>query len=218
MSEAASNNTRRRTAVLAKIRGRLGVTENDKTRELSATARMSQHEPGTLPQKGNLHGAARLQRFISQAKSRGITVHTSDSMVKTSELIRQIAPAECYATEAVKQLGLSLDLLPRKPRASIDCCVSTCLCAIAETGTIVLSGGEQNPTTDMFLADVHIVLLAAEDIEPNMEAVWQRLRQDSMPRHLTMVSGPSSTGDIEMQMEKGVHGPRGLQVILMESV
>ncbi len=49
-----------------------------------------------------------------------------------------------------------------------------------------------------------------------MEAVWQRLRDTAMPRHLTMISGPSSTGDIEMQMEKGVHGPRDLQVILME--
>ncbi len=206
----------KRTAVLAKIRGRLGVAEHDKTRELTVQSRLEQHQQGTLPRLGNLHGAARIARFEAQLNAKGVGLHHAASLQETATLIEQIAPSGCYATAAVVALGLDCQFSERAARSSVDACVSTCLCAIAETGTIVLSGDEKNPTTEVFLADVHIVLLAVADIEANMEAVWQRLRDTAMPRHLTMISGPSSTGDIEMQMEKGVHGPRDLQVILME--
>jgi L-lactate dehydrogenase complex protein LldG len=213
------DNENRRAAVLGAIRSRLGVQEADKTRQLSVQSRLEQHRINTQPALGQLQGEEKLQRFKTEATAKGVTVHQCEEG-DIAATLQQIAASytAVHATSAVRELGLGIDFAERTPRSSVDCCVSTCFCAIAETGTIVLHGDKMNPTSEVFLADLHVVLLPERDVESNMEAVWQRTRTaDSLPRHLTMVSGPSSTGDIEMQLEKGVHGPRDLQVILWSS-
>jgi L-lactate dehydrogenase complex protein LldG len=210
------DNKSRRAAVLGAIRSRLGAEEADKTRHLNVQSRLAQHRVNTQPALGQLQGKEKLQRFETEATAKGVTVHRC----KQSEIaatLQQITASytAVHGTGAVRELDLGIDFAARTPRSSVDCCVSTCFCAIAETGTIVLHGDKRNPTSEVFLADLHVVLLPEQDVESNMEAVWQRTRAaNRLPRHLTMVSGPSSTGDIEMQLEKGVHGPRDLQVVL----
>ncbi len=54
---------------------------------------------------------------------------------------------------------------------------SVAFAAIAETGTLALVSGADNPTTLNFLPDNHVVVVFAEDVVGDMESVFARLRE-----------------------------------------
>ena len=94
-----------------------------------------------------------------------------------------------------------------------------CAMAIAETGTIVLDGGRLSGRRAITLVpDLHICVVRADQIVASVtEAIYllrERVREERAP--LTFVSGPSATSDIEFQRVEGVHGPRRLEVVLVE--
>lgn len=96
--------------------------------------------------------------------------------------------------------------------------------AIAETGTLVIASGAQCPSTLNFMPDYHLVALRASQICGDLEDAFDRLRQTYakngkhfvMPRTLNMITGPSRTGDIELTIHLGAHGPRSLHIILID--
>lgn len=91
---------------------------------------------------------------------------------------------------------------------------------IAETGSVVLTSGRGKPARNALLPDDHIVLLAGDDVIDDLDALWPALRarlgDDCRPRAVQLVSGPSSTADIALQMVYGAHGPQALHVILID--
>ena len=97
--------------------------------------------------------------------------------------------------------------------------VSPAFAGVAETGTLVMASGPENPTTLNFLPDNHIVVLQAQDIAGDFESVWARLREargkGAMPRTLNMITGPSRSADIEQTLLLGAHGPRNLHIVLV---
>ncbi len=91
--------------------------------------------------------------------------------------------------------------------------------AIAETGTLMLTSGTDNPTTLNFLPENHIVIVDAAEIKGDLEALMSELRKTygkgEMPRTVNLVTGPSRSGDIEQKIILGAHGPRALHVIVV---
>ncbi len=205
-----------RDKMLDKIRSRLGAQASDQTRKFNVTSRLEAKASNTIPAKGSLQGNERVEWFKQNAAEKGVMVQEASDRTVLTELLLVLAPNGTHATSNVQSLNLGVQFLEWNDRGSIESCVSTCYCAIAETGTLALVGDDTNPTSQIFLSDRHIVLLPISVIEDCMESVWQRMNTDNiLPRHLTFVSGPSSTGDIELQMERGVHGPRELHIILL---
>lgn len=96
--------------------------------------------------------------------------------------------------------------------------VTTALAAVAETGSLLLHPHAGAPMALNFLCDRLVVLLRAEDVLPNLEDLWTRVRLvfgNDAPRALSLVSGPSSSGDIGMQFATGVHGPIELHALVV---
>ena len=95
--------------------------------------------------------------------------------------------------------------------------VSRAVAGVAETGSLALSSGPDNPATLSFLPDYHIVLLAEADVVPWFEDLWQRMRDADgfPPRSFNFITGPSRTADVEQTLQLGAHGPRSLHVILV---
>ena len=88
--------------------------------------------------------------------------------------------------------------------------------AIAETGSIVLQNVPgQGRRAITLVPDYHLCLVKVEDVVETVPEAMDRLRATA---HLptTFFSGPSATADIEMTRIKGVHGPRFLDVILVD--
>jgi len=97
--------------------------------------------------------------------------------------------------------------------------VSYARLAIGETGSVVLTSGRDNPGRNNLLPEDHIVLVNGEDVVAGLEELWPalqtRLGHEQRPRGLQLISGPSSTADIALEMVFGAHGPRSLQVLLV---
>ena len=90
---------------------------------------------------------------------------------------------------------------------------------IAETGTLVFVSERATPTTLNFMPETHVAVLARERLVAHLEDVWARLRDEhgALPRTVNFITGPSRTGDIELQLELGAHGPRRLHVLLVDA-
>ena len=102
---------------------------------------------------------------------------------------------------------------------AIDGVITGCASAIAQTGTIVLDGGPRSGRRAITLVpDHHLCVVEAEQVvglvPEGLAAVAEAVRDRRAP--ITLVSGPSATSDIELNRVEGVHGPRVLDVVVVE--
>jgi L-lactate dehydrogenase complex protein LldG len=136
------------------------------------------------------------------------------------------ALVERGARRVVVPPGLDLPALPADVQAVADAAftareldgfdgaITAAAVAIAETGTIVLDGSpDQGRRAITLVPDYHLCIVRADQVVALVPEAIARLRPD---RPLTWISGPSATSDIELERVEGVHGPRTLDVILVE--
>lgn len=87
--------------------------------------------------------------------------------------------------------------------------------AIAETGSLILWPGPDEPRTLSLVPPIHLVLLDAATIHPSLYAAMQAEDwQAGMPTNVVLVSGPSKTADIQQTLAYGAHGPKEVVVLL----
>ncbi|MCG9895410.1 MAG: LUD domain-containing protein [Fimbriimonadaceae bacterium] len=92
--------------------------------------------------------------------------------------------------------------------------VTGCRLAIAETGTIVLDHGPDQGTRSLtLLPDHHICLVRTDQIVAGVAEAVAALKGAGLQ---TWISGPSATSDIELIRVEGVHGPRRLDILILE--
>ncbi len=99
--------------------------------------------------------------------------------------------------------------------------VSRAVAGAAETGTLFLASGPDNPVTLTFMPSTHIVVITSNDIVGPYEDGFQIVRKlygpGLMPRTLNLVSGPSRTADIGGKIVIGAHGPQRLAVVIVRN-
>ena len=123
--------------------------------------------------------------------------------------------------EAIEGVEVVVDDPPLSPQAldGLDGVLTGCALAIAETGTIVLDGGERSGRRAVTLVpDWHICVVEAGSIVAGVpDAVAALADAAAEGRPITLVSGPSATSDIELERVEGVHGPRTLDVVVVQA-
>lgn len=219
-----------RASILGDIRSALNGEINKDERAEVVAKRLKERPIGIIPKRGQLKLEDRITLFTDmavkvQSKVTRVATYEDIPLVVGNYLRENNLPAEIIMGADKKLSKAKWDsekTLTVKKGASDGndlVGVSHAKTAIAETGTLLLASGQDNPTTINFLADHHIVVVAAKDIKGDMEASWGSLKKQDdnivMPRAVNFVTGPSRSGDIEQKLLLGAHGPRALQIIIV---
>lgn len=91
--------------------------------------------------------------------------------------------------------------------------------AAATTGTLIVSTAPGKGRIPTILPPVHIAVLTLDQIVPRLEDWVAAERATGLTKmrdsaNVAFITGPSRTGDIEMSLILGVHGPGVLQVVV----
>ena len=219
-----------RDEIFSRIRLSLGVTGAEAPRRAAVEERLAKAPRGVIPKQAEASGAEALALFKLKAEEALATVAlVPDTAAVPAEAARFLRDANLPATLRVGDDALLASMpwgqtvieIAKGASSGGDLnAMSHAFGGIAETGTLVLASGADNPTTLNFLPDNHIVVVEGKDVAGSLEAVLERLRgalgKGKMPRALNLVTGPSRSADIEQTLILGAHGPRKLHIIIVE--
>jgi L-lactate dehydrogenase complex protein LldG len=226
MSQAGQH----RQSILSAVRTALGARPGDPARDAAVTERLRAHPRGTVPARAHQDEPALLDLFQSMLESQGAEVTHATTPEEAVQAIA--ADLRLHHLPFALRLGEEevLRALPWEAAPDIKLCfgaadgddragLSRAVAAAAETGTLMLVSGSDNPTTVAFLPESHTVLIHRVDIVPCYEDAFDRLRtiydEGVLPRTVNLISGPSRTADIEQTIVRGAHGPKRLHVVIL---
>uniref|UniRef100_A0A7C1PFM9 Lactate utilization protein n=1 Tax=Agrobacterium albertimagni TaxID=147266 RepID=A0A7C1PFM9_9HYPH len=218
-----------RQAILSRIRSSLKVAGGDGERAALVAKRLAERPQGIIPKRGQLPPAERLALFIAMAEKYNATTERLSTLEALPQSVAEYLQQRNLPASIRIGADASLTSLPWHNAGALDIrhgasdgndlvAVSHAFGGIAETGTLCVLSGPDNPVTLNFLPDHHIVVVEAAAIVGDMESVWANLRKaegETMPRTVNMITGPSRSADIEQTLLLGAHGPRALHIVVV---
>jgi len=229
MSETVKGDARRE--IMGRVRERLGVRGDEVGRRGRVQSRIRNAVANIIPERAKVGKSERIKLFQSMLETSGAEV----SRVRTYKALPEVIAALLRDNNLPSRVRIGddpifaafraepglVEILSGPAQGDDLVSVSRAFSAAAETGTMFLISGKDNPSTLNFLPENHIVIIAADDIAGAYEESWAKIRSDfgagKMPRTVNLISGPSRTADIEQTIVMGAHGPRKLFVLIAGS-
>ena len=221
------DNAAARDAILGRVRKALGRTGANARAQ--ADAYIAAHRHGPRPRMP----ADLAARFMQRATDMASTIERIASIDEAPRAVARYLDALTLSPRIADQkshagvcwpefaaldwaaAGLKID--PRPATGDDPLGITGAFCAIAETGTLVITSGVETPTATTLLPATHIAVVRAARIVSGMEEAFALIRAEHpvTPRAINMISGPSRTGDIEQTIVLGAHGPFRLHVLVL---
>lgn len=90
--------------------------------------------------------------------------------------------------------------------------------AVAETGSLALCARPGQGRSASLLPPRYLAIVEPSQIVPDLFDLFERLEAEKhqLPSNVTLVTGPSKTGDIELKLTTGVHGPGDVHLLVVE--
>ena len=136
-------------------------------------------------------------------------------------LLSKITGEEIPKDDIPRMVATARALL-REKFIKADIGISSANVVAADTGTLFIIENEGNIRLATGLPEVHIALVGMEKLVPTLgeankvaEVTW-RYANYTVPSYVSLISGPSKTGDIEKVITYGAHGPKELHVIFLD--
>lgn len=92
---------------------------------------------------------------------------------------------------------------------------------VAETGTLVIKNRLNQPRAVSLVPSIHVAVIELKQLVSDLKELYGLLQHDmdgnreGLTNCMTFISGPSKTGDIELVMVHGAHGPRALYLYVI---
>ena len=186
-------------------------------------------------------GADPVQRFCTELAAAGGKGYIATDSTDVMRIIEQIVQAHSAKRmllsrgglidrmelpAKLSQLGLQVTTLddveknPHEPFFAAEVGITNVHRLIAETGTVVVASRPNEPRSVSLLPPVHIALAERSQLLPDLFDLFDLFSplpnpgKSAPPSCLTLITGPSKTGDIELRLVTGVHGPGEVHVIV----
>ena len=88
--------------------------------------------------------------------------------------------------------------------------------AVAETGSLVIRHRPEHGRLLSLVPFVHVAVVEPRNFLPDLIDLFERLGKEGVGGGVTMISGPSKTADIEMNVVTGVHGPNVVKAFVLQ--
>jgi L-lactate dehydrogenase complex protein LldG len=218
-----------RETILARIRQHMPKGDGE-ARRAAVAARLTDPKRNLIPARGEGDLEHRISVFTRYMETVGGTVEILEDMNAVPEAVARHLRENNLPAAIRRGTDPLIANLPwhRAPMIDVSegparefdtASLSHAFAAAAESGTVILTSGPENPTTLNFLPEMHIVVLDAGRLYGSYEEAWSRLRHiygsGRMPRAVNMISGPSRTADIEQTIVRPAHGPKNMHVIII---
>src|SRR5262245_32484817 len=169
-----------------------------------------------LAQQKDAHLVVRWQSELLEALEVDDALHQQGSTVHTTALPPDTVAAEATAAMTTRRQEL------RALLARADLCLSGVDYVIAETGTLVLMARAGQMRGVSLLPPVHVAVARTSQVIATL-ADYLLLAQAAgadpqqyLTSCVSFVTGPSRTGDIELKLTIGVHGPGELHLLVLD--
>ena len=187
-------------------------------------------------------GADLCQRMADEVNAVGgfaqVVKTEAEAKDALAALLREYSPkrALCWRHPLLERLGLEAmlaaagiehlsyqelsGLSPAERQAKMlaaDIGITSATYAIAESGSLAMASGPGTERAASLFPPVHIAIVERSQILPDLFDLFAKLDAaggTNMPTNLTLITGPSKTGDIEMTLTTGVHGPGKWHVVV----
>lgn len=171
-------------------------------------------------------------RFKAKAEAVSAQVYRVPDMEKAGELITELLHELKVNRVVVSHSSLSMtakldeklmaakmsvdtkDLRLRAPQA--DAGISQMDMAIAESGTLAQDATNVDARLVSSLPLIHVALVPLNALKATLEDAMLAFYERGVPGHLSFITGPSRTSDIERVLTIGVHGPEILLIVFVE--
>jgi L-lactate dehydrogenase complex protein LldG len=148
-------------------------------------------------------------QIVEFARSRGI----KRIALSVSPLLEQLgifAALRDAEFEVTRWDAMTLDEL-----YDFDCAITDVNYAVAETGSLVIKTSAAQGRGLSLVPMYHVAIVEPRNLLPDLVDLFDRLQRDTDAQHVVMISGPSKTADIEMNVVTGVHGPNVVKTFLL---
>jgi L-lactate dehydrogenase complex protein LldG len=154
-----------------------------------------------------------------------LTASLTASAAAIAEIIAALPPGPIFLQDATILRRLAPALLNGRtvrwstegiPAEESQATITLAETLVAATGSVFVSS-ECGGRGAAVVAPIHIVLAFTDQLVPDLEAAFARLRENGTPQQnsmLVLITGSSRTADIEKILVMGAHGPRRFVVAL----
>jgi len=161
---------------------------------------------------------ANVTLFLENASKSAAVLHQAEGteQLRTiiSEIIAQDADVFCPRMTKLENAAVAGSTRLISEYASAQVTVEEVSAAIAETGSIVCSSSGGKAVQASLLPSQHVAIVPRDKIFATLDAFFAGYAA-APPTNLTIITGPSRTADIELNLVIGVHGPERLDIIVV---
>jgi L-lactate dehydrogenase complex protein LldG len=125
---------------------------------------------------------------------------------------------------ACRELGLPVCRTDQGYNATdLEACdagITECDALIAQTGSVLVTSRSAGGRALSVLPPHHVVLARREQLIADLPEAFALLKQNyesNYPSFISLITGPSRTGDIERILVLGAHGPKRLTILCLDA-